>query len=346
MPGDLLTANGQVQLGSDPVTALLADPQHGSRPQLAQRSWVRNDFNPLTGMELSTFDVPLSHRHGVTPGVDVVGVRRIEFSLWLTGASDVDINLLLSKLDRITRPGITGLQELAFQVFGRQYVLYGRYRGVDLENPELFGTRQLRLKVRFVATDPVLYDCFTQTQTLYFYNGAPGNFGYVPPPQPYSLYKPNWTQVGFGGTAPPRWTISIPHTHANPAVFKSDSLGSTTDITALWVHNRGVNALNATGGQYDLELVGHERKVWANDNYASLPPGGVHVLTDFYSAYVGAGSTWWDFDPARYTSAWLAVYPRNYSAGDSSVGHPMPGSGPASTPTISWQRGYWSIGST
>ena len=177
MPGDLLTTNGQVQLGADAFTALLAEPSHGSRPQLAQRSWVRNDFNPFSGMELATFDTPLSHRHGVTPGVDVATTRRLEFSLWLTGATDVDINGLLTRLDLITRPGITGLQELAFQVYGRKYVCYGRYRGVDLETPELFATRQLRLKVRFVATDPILYDCDSQTQTLYMFTGSPSGFG-------------------------------------------------------------------------------------------------------------------------------------------------------------------------
>lgn len=344
MAGDLLTANGQVQLGADPATALLADPQHGDRPQLAQRRWVRNDFNPLSGLELITFDTPLAHRHGVSPGVDVAATRRLEFSLWLTGATDSDINALLAKIDAITRPGYAGLQELAFQIYGRKYVLYGRYRGVDLETPELFATRQLRFKVRFTATDPVLYDCATQTQTLYTYSGAPATFAYTPPPQPYNLYKPNWTAVTFGGTAPPRWTISIPHLHANPAVFRSNSALGTTDITALWVHNRGVPTLGGDGGQYDLELVGHERKVWANDNYATLPPGGVHVLTDFYSAYVGAGSAWWDFDPARYSTVWMAVYPRNASVGDAPVGHVMPGSGPVSPPAIIWQRGYWGIG--
>lgn len=353
MPGAFLVDEGDVQIGSNLhfASAILAKRSDASREPTAvlPSIWVGNNFNPIGNIDIATFDVPRSYRHGVTAGIDQAVTRRFEFDLFIHAANESTLNTWLGLVSRNARPGIGFEQELAFMARGRKYVAYGRYRGVDNQTPELLGKNLVKLRVRFVATDPVLYETTEQSQSIYMRPGALGSIGTNPPPTPYGLDIASWTVVSFGGDAPPRWRLIATQPHRNPCFFMAPFTSTYELYSALWC-NSTAEPTGASGETTNFTFSFQDRKIYS--------PFGT-ATTDYYTAFLGGGSDWFNFDQGRWSekvSKWgptanltwdgsfrLAYYSRNN--GGSNAGAVGTAQGlPATNPTINWYRGYWGLG--
>lgn len=232
MAGSLLLQVGDVQIGADGLGAVLLRlaPRNAVTTKRTA-AWVTRQFIPQAAMEMATSDSPLLVRPGMVQGADVPSTRRVEFEVRCQGATAADLKALIQSIAVATNPmlldrwlsdsAITNTEhELAWMSpSGTKYVMYGRYRAVSPSNLEMYHAHRATLRIRFEASDPVIYECAL--------NGATPprtDFGDVP----FGAYAetPGSSQdfvnpliVTPGGDAPCRWSVSVTGHLTSPQLF-------------------------------------------------------------------------------------------------------------------------------
>lgn len=162
MAGFFLSRNGDVQLGYDGDTCLLRFDPSGDLSQGA--TWALNDFNPSPAPEFLSSDIARSDQFGVAQSIDSVTVRRYEFSVFVTAPTNTLMRTKLDVIQRTIAPRSDILeQELSFQVYDAKFLVFGKYRDWGFTDVSTIGRRAVKLTIRFVATDPLIYDLAEST---------------------------------------------------------------------------------------------------------------------------------------------------------------------------------------
>ena len=322
MSGFLITANRQVQLGRDPVSLLdlaaaptfqvLCSPfAHGD----SEGVYIAGDLNPFGGLEMDSHDIPWQYQAGFTAGVDQPRVRKLEFEVVIVKYDPAARRVLHEQLVHACRPKLVGEDEISFQINGVKLVLFGRFRGCDLTNPELLGTPTARYRVRFEA-QPYLYET-TWRSLVVTRHTALISTGPTGLPS-WSATGPERVSFAPGGDVPPRWLAEVSGSIANPALYD-------------WPTGRFV-------WLYGLALPNHifrssDRRALMGSGIIDDYTGPITDLTD----RVQWQSFWPTFEPdvSFNNTASLTFFPVISQPGSVPGAIPVPG-----TCTLYWRRGW------
>lgn len=319
MAGTSLQNNGDVQIGSD-SGAYLACP--GTKTGFDPKSYARAlDFNPWIWPDLLTDDTPLWHRSGMRPGADIPTGRRIQFSVEVHdtsyGALSYKMGLLMGAARPVMNPGEE--QELAFMYGGVKYVLYGRYREVDVQDVSRAGMRTLRVRISFFATDPVFYECVPQTATIPMFEFSmsgwenPANVATNINTVRSGISPPD---IIISGDAPPRYVLQIKGPARNPVFM------NCTDYQWMWLALPGGHTIASSLSNYVTNYV----RTITNSSGAQI--GHTHAFP----------SHWIELQPGPIGGNKLALAVNVTFTGSAS----MPGGLPIAG-TLQWQRGWWML---
>jgi hypothetical protein len=280
--GTLLANEGDVQIG-DETGIVLAQPRRINSVAGGGKGWAINNFNPLVTPEMNVSDVAYMHRPGLNSGYDIFLSRRLEFDVMFTGmVNRITVSRNLSKAMRIRNKNDEA--ELAFMLYGKKFVLFGRYRGLDA-TPEYFGRNSMRWRVRFMANDPAIYEVDTVTQTMNKYQGSVTVSGGLPVTTGTTSGD---TVVPFNGDMPTRFYMQMTSPFINPCVMVQ-STGQMIWLNGNGAGNVGNNLANTT---------------WTIDNIdrqiLNLPYTNANAAN--ISNLLGS------------PSAWFTVYPTDTSA--------------------------------
>ena len=106
--GGLLTGNGQVQIGADTAATVYNFLCAPLTTGVSTGAWTDNSFNPFSGLELDTQDIPWQYQAGFYAGVDRPTVRKLEFNVIIAqptfARSQLTITNAISILHRLRRP--------------------------------------------------------------------------------------------------------------------------------------------------------------------------------------------------------------------------------------------------
>ena len=333
MAGSSLFAAGDVQIGADDdVPVLCSRPNVTALGEWGTGTWVEG-LNVLPAVDVDTRDVPYQHRPGMRPGSDIARTRKVEFTVVITRPTAAALKLELDRLMRHFRPvlldpwawystsGIPRMEnQLAFRTPAGSYVMFGRYRGVRADDMRWLARNRLALKVRFEATDPVIYETTTTAVTI------TKNETNIPHPVAFNAGGwPAWpggatTQIAPGGDAPARWTLTILGRSVNPMVWfiqLPPAGGVPTKISFIGVgHGSPFNFVQSAGSANAITFDAGQRSAI--------------MLSSYLDDQLSVGAGW----PELWPIAGLAFSPNGSQA---------PGDTSTSSATITYRRGWWAV---
>lgn len=140
--GDLFTADDQVE-----VNGLLLGP--GTKFNLLK-------FTPWGFPDIRTEEVSRGIRRGVVSGKDTLGSRLVPMNVQIVASSKSDVRAQINLLTQAFTPSDEDTQ-LAFRLNDYQFFYYGRCRGADIQETELYGKSTVMAECRFQTTDPLYY---------------------------------------------------------------------------------------------------------------------------------------------------------------------------------------------
>lgn len=327
MPGGLLQDDGDVQLGSDEVGGQGRLLLTKSAAFGTQASWATNTFNPWSAIEFNTNDIPFMHRPGVRASPDIPVKRLIEFEIAMRFSTNTAFKAAAADITRVTYPISYGEQELAFQIYGSKYVLFGRYRGIELVNPTSLGIspRIARWRIRFEATDPFIWNCAT-SQTIIPAFGSTVNLsstsGY---PNLAGVTGTTVTRTMLGGQAPVRWSVFFGHTvFTSPYSFCNPMLADLTNQSIVWMAGADIAAGFSNGGR-GVTVSAFSRKA-----------------TDFVNGNdvtrnIAWGTSWFELNPLAKSDYTISFVPRV------KINSNFPG-GTGGQCTLTWRAGWLTLG--
>lgn len=325
MAGELLAANGDIQIGTGSnltQTVLGSTASAGTDPAAAAtyaNVWAANNFNPNSGFDMLNLDISRVGQPGLYSGADTPTSRRIEFDLWVNAASQTQLTNTISALNKAMAPRSSGYAELAFRASATKYVMYGRYRAFENVSPERYGLvnnrRIQRWRIRFLALDPFIYLATPTTFNLQSVNGGVYDQGAPPVRTSGGTFTPNVSHTVLG-EAQPRWQLSIPANHRNPLIGTKTANTSTT--------------VQFEGGLYWLDSA-------TTQGVAFTASSWDRSVSNSMGRYTGAGSKWPVLTPGT-TSYWYYAYNNTVLYEDESLT-----SGSSATATMTYWPAYYMI---
>lgn len=318
MAGTSLQNNGDVQIGTD--AAYLACP--GTITGFNPSSYVRAlDFNPWVWPDILSDDTPMWSRTGVRPGADIPTGRRMQLTVEVHEANYSNLQTKMKALMSAVKPQMTAgvEQELAFMYGGTKYVLYGRYREVDVQDTSRAGFRTMRVRISFLATDPVIYECALQTANVPVYTFAmtgwenPASTAANVATVKAAISPPN---ISITGDAPPRYTLQLRGAARNPVFM------NCTDNQWMWL---------ADSGGYTLSSGSYAMIHWNTRRVLNT----VDVDITYLHSYP---SHWVELKPGSGTLNELAIAQNVNFNGSAAMPAGINNSG-----TLVYQRGWWML---
>lgn len=314
MAGAGLAANGDVQLGADSAYVVCQSTRTGFNPQDFVRAL---EFNPWTWPDLSIEDIPLWHRSGLRPGADIPTGRRLEFTVFVNKPDAASLQTVMANIANVCQPVLTpGVeQELAFQYGGTKYVLYGRFRELSVASTDLAGRFSFKLKVKFLATDPAIYEAAEQSTVLPTYSSSLSNWHTAPLTAISTVDTASSPpHIVIGGATKPRWRAVMLGRALNPVIMDANTK------TFFWV---AAPAGYALPDNIQLEV---------NSTAKTIVQNGVSDHAQ-YHAYP---SQWLELDPAGSTTNRLIFCMNNTFPGSTTLP-----AGTTRTATLYWRRAWW-----
>ncbi len=312
MAGTALTHQGDVQVGTDNAYLLCASSVHGFNPA----NYVRAlQFNPWVWPDISSDDTAYWHRSGMKPGADIPTSRRIEFTIDINQPDAASLNAKLAQLAAATKPVfVAGVeQEVSFMFGSTKYVLYGRYREVDVIDTSLVGKYSVQVRVRFTATDPIIYEATPTVVTVPVWTGTLANWHINYASHISFLSGGASTAIDIGGDAPPRWAVTINGPARNPVLV------NTTTAKWLWLAYPAGYTVAST---LSVVVTWHNRDIRTGTGFSAGE----------YHAYP---SHWFEMNNMPVTNK-LVVAVDNSHTGSAS----MPGGTPVAS-SLAYQVGWW-----
>ncbi|MFL6144095.1 MAG: hypothetical protein ACJ72N_19800 [Labedaea sp.] len=179
-------------------------------------SYTLVDFNPWGKANRATQTDKRAWAHGSWSGRELIDEVVIPIRALINTETPADFLAARHQLAAAFKPSDDGTDaELRFRFAGQDYVMFGRPRMVDLENPELLVLGKSFVKAAFVALDPLIYAATEMQQVL----GLPSVSG--------GLTAPVTAPVTIGATVTAgRATIANAGTQATALKLRIDPVGA------------------------------------------------------------------------------------------------------------------------
>lgn len=263
-------------------------------------SYTLVDFNPWGKTNRTTQTDKRAWAHGSWSGRELIDEVVVPIRVFIDTDTPADFLAARHQLAAAFKPSEDGTDgELQFRFAGQDYVMFGRPRMIDLENPELLLLGKTFVKAAFVALDPLIYSAIEHQQVL----GLPSVSG--------GLAAPVTAPFTVGATVTSgRATISNAGSESSAVKLRIDAFGTSLVEPRVTVLTAGVATvlrcnLTLTAGQW-LEIDTGARTAYLNGTssrrgnvsggWPLLPAGSSELAFDagVYSAAAQLTAIWRD----------------------------------------------------